>query len=184
MSTIKLTPLQVDAWKILNKGQMEDLRLIALHMKGKDLRVSELWLGTIRLISSGPFTGDDLYACVEQFRQKTPEEILHGQEKEALGKLIDALKEEGWSPLSVDDGGDEDIAVAGWETTKVVEDLAAVDESTLRLQGALKDGRTVQRTLLIVWGNSVPELIADSSWCEEFNQALDKAQKKAGMEDD
>lgn len=93
-------------------------------------------------------------------------------EKMALGLILGSLRKMGWEHYELDDGD-------GWEfvgdksTELVVEDCAAVEMCTLRM---LKDGDKTA-VILIVWGNSPSELIADHSCSRGFDDDVDAALK-------
>jgi len=93
-------------------------------------------------------------------------------EKLALGLILGSLHNMGWEHYELDDG-------EGWEfvgdksTELVVEDCAAVEMCTLRM---LKDGDQTA-VMLIVWGNSPSELIADHSCSRGFDDDVDAALK-------
>ena len=69
--------------------------------------------------------------------------------------LVDALLKEGFSLISVYDGGEEDVAVA--TVQQAVEAITAVDES--RLNVSAPDGRKLW--LFIVLGNDLGEAVCD-----------------------
>ncbi|MBC7198077.1 MAG: hypothetical protein H5U32_02395 [Pseudomonas balearica] len=98
-------------------------------------------------------------------------------EKMALGLILGSLRSMGWEHYKLDDG-------EGWEFVgdksieQFVEDCAAVDDCSLRL---LKDGRKTA-VMLIVWGNSPSELIADHSCSNGFEEAVDAALREVWPE--
>lgn len=93
-------------------------------------------------------------------------------EKLTLGLIIGSLRSMGWEHYELDDGD-------GWEfvgdksTEQVVEECYAVELCTLRM---LKDGDKTA-AMLIVWGNSPSELIADHSCSRGFDDDVDAALK-------
>ncbi|MBU0564891.1 MAG: hypothetical protein KJ890_15485 [Gammaproteobacteria bacterium] len=93
-------------------------------------------------------------------------------EKLALGLLLGSLCSMGWEHYELDDGD-------GWEFVgegtidETVEHCAAVELCNLRLR---KDGNKAAG-ILLVWGNSPSELIADCSCSYGFEDAVDAATK-------
>lgn len=93
-------------------------------------------------------------------------------EKLTLGLIIGSLRSMGWEHYELDDGD-------GWEFVgegtidETVEHCSAVEMCTLRM---LKDGDKTA-AMLIVWGNSPSELIADHSCSRGFDDDVDAALK-------
>ncbi len=102
------------------------------------------------------------------------------QEKDALFRIISNLKQFGWEPWELDDGGDEWIPMSGHTVSGVVEDCSAVDMCTLRFRKCDGPSSVHYGAALIVWGNSPEDLIADATMKHGFNEALDTAQHAEG----
>lgn len=91
-------------------------------------------------------------------------------EKMALGLIMGSLRSMGWEHYELDDG-DGWAWIGDKAIEQVVEDCSAVDLCTLRM---LKDGDKTA-VMLIVWGNSPSELVADHSCSNGFEEAVDAA---------
>ncbi|CAD5377313.1 hypothetical protein OF001_U20240 [Pseudomonas sp. OF001] len=93
------------------------------------------------------------------------------QEKAALARIITALLPLGWEPCKLDDGGDDLIDLSHMDTEDVVENCAAVDMCHLHF----RDEACRVATVVIIWGNSPEELIADATMSHGFDEALEQA---------
>lgn len=94
-------------------------------------------------------------------------------EKAGLLGVLEHLKGQGWVVRHVDDG-EEEIDAEGKTLAEVIEDAAAVELAHIRLSRV--DGAGTG-TLMLVWGNSPIELIADATTNHGFDEALDAAQR-------
>jgi hypothetical protein len=93
-------------------------------------------------------------------------------EKLALGLILGSLRSMGWEHYELDDG-DGWAFIGDKPIDQAVEECSAVWMCTLRL---LKDGDKTA-VMLIVWGNSPSELIADHSCSRGFDDDVDAALK-------
>lgn len=97
------------------------------------------------------------------------------QERDNLARIILNLKQMGWEPWELDDGGDEWIPMSGRTVSAVVEDCSAVEMCTLRFRKCDGPSSTHYGSALLIWGNSPEELIADATMDHGFDGALEQA---------
>lgn len=104
-----------------------------------------------------------------------PAAVLAHPEKHALFKVLQGLASQGWSVGYVNDGM-ERIDASGKSFAEVIEDAAAVDQAWLWFRKSAEDG---VGSIMLVWGNSPIELIADYTTSHGFEQAVDAALRSA-----
>ncbi len=96
------------------------------------------------------------------------------QEKAGLARTLHHLRDAGWEPHSANDGEDLIRFDEGVLIDKVVEVCSDVDICHLFFRNG-----TLKGMVLLVWGNSPEELIADMSTNNGFDMAVDLATTKA-----
>lgn len=96
-------------------------------------------------------------------------EYASREEAAAARKLVDLILDKGWS-ISVNDGEEWTVKRSS-DRKAILSALCTTGEDTLGLHEA--DGCRIG-VLLLVWGNSAPELVADYSDNPEINALWDE----------
>ena len=115
---------------------------------------------------------EDIAVEVDDFTQ---EAATFDDDPEKLGllKMLQHLELNGWVVTHVDDG-EELIKADNKALAEVVDDAAAVELANIRFSKAEGLGTG---TIMLVWGNSPIELIADHTTNHGFDEAVDAAQR-------
>lgn len=153
------------------------LKLIEL-LQADDLNFTHDVIGIRNCMdrTTGKLTNDFLprYANVE-----CPErgQFFTKAEREGLLKVLQELKKLGWPVTYLDDGEERKDYPASTPLEDVVYDANQVEDARIGLAYNHAGQPATRASILIVWGNSPIELIAD--WCgsSSFDETIEAAQK-------
>jgi len=98
-----------------------------------------------------------------------PDEGVAMTEQQALARIISNLQQQGWNPSRVWDG-EESVEAKGKTTEEIVEECAAIEQAYLSFRRGQDLGQ-----VMMVWGNSPSELIADHTENNGVGAAVDAA---------
>lgn len=138
-----------------------------------DEEAAHLLIGKVRHVEqameamrNNPFGVIKANGCELRFNPGGGEKMT---EQQALALIIYNLQQQGWNPTRAWDG-EESVDVEGKSIDEIVEECASTDQAYLSFRKGVHRGQ-----VMMVWGNSPSELVADHTESNGFGAAVDAA---------